>query len=70
MAQNIDVTTPVKQGEPKITGTGLGKVVYSIGDSFIKDFDDNINLIFGGYLTNVKIDGTGAMEIKYSYSVK
>lgn len=70
MAQNIDVTTPVKQGEPKITGTGSGKVVYSIGDSFIKDFDDNVNLIFGGYLTNVKIDGTGAMEIKYSYSVK
>jgi len=70
IAQNIDVTTPVKQGEPKVTGTGSGNVVYSISDSLITNFDDRLNLLFGGYLTNVKIEGPATMETKYSYSIK
>lgn len=70
MAQNIYAASPDERGAAKVTGTGTGKVVYSMNDGLITDFDDHLNLIFGGFLNNIKVNGTGAMETKYSYMAK
>lgn len=66
---NINMSIPVKGNVLTVTGTGSGKMTYSIKDNFATDYTSTINLKVNGKIATLQIDATAQMDINYAYTV-
>ncbi|MEO6977104.1 MAG: hypothetical protein ABI113_01960, partial [Mucilaginibacter sp.] len=69
IVQNADIQLNVKGVTLKITGTGTGKLVYSIKNSFPIDYKTTLNLAIDGNISNMVIKGTAVLDGDYKYTV-
>jgi len=67
--QTMDIKIPVKDDFMTISGTGSGKMVYSIKDSFPTEFKSDMTLTAKGKVTSLAIDGTAQFGMEYKYTI-
>jgi len=67
--QTMDIKIPVKDDFMTISGTGSGKMVYSIKDSFPTEFKSDMTLKAKGKVTSLAIDGTAQFGMEYKYTI-
>jgi len=67
--QTMDIKIPVKDDFITISGTGNGKMVYSIKDSFPTEFKSDLTLKAKGKVTTLAIDGTAQFGMEYKYTI-
>jgi hypothetical protein len=69
VVQNADIQLNVKGVTLKITGTGTGKLVYSIKNSFPIDYKTTLNLAIDGNISNMVIKGTAVLDGENKYTI-
>ena len=69
IVQNADIQLNVKGVTLKITGTGPGKLVYSIKNNFPLNYKTTLNLAIDGNISNTVIKGTAVLDGDYKYTV-
>ncbi len=67
--QSMDMTVPIKGQSVTLTGTGTGKLIYDLKNSFPTDLKSSINLKFNGQIDPLTIDGTAVMNMEYKYVI-
>jgi len=67
--QSMDMSVPIAGATINVSGTGGGKLVYSIKDNFATDFSSNVNLKVTGQIKTLKIDATAQMNMEYKYTI-
>jgi hypothetical protein len=63
MTQTIDMKLDTKQGQLTIAGSGAGKMVYSIKDSFPLTYTTTINMTVNGDVSTLAVKGTVVMDL-------
>lgn len=63
--QNMDMNIPIKTETMNLSGSGTGKLVYDIKNSFPADYKVNATLKFSGKIASLQIDGTALMDMDY-----
>lgn len=69
IVQNADMKINIKGVTLKITGTGGGKLIYSIKNNFPVDYSSSLNLAIDGNIGNAIIKGTAVLNGDYKYTV-
>jgi len=67
--QNMNLSIPIKGESITLTGTGGGKLVYDIKNSFPVDYKTDIILKFEGKIKTIQINGTASMDIDFKYVI-
>jgi hypothetical protein len=65
ITQSMDVTIPVKGQPITLTGTGTGKLIFDLKNSFPTQYVANIDLKFSGKINTLEINGTATMNMDY-----
>jgi hypothetical protein len=69
VTQSMNMAIPVKNETLTLTGSGSGKMIYDIKNSFPIDFKSNMTLKFAGSIEKVAIDATAQFDIGYRYDI-
>ncbi len=69
VTQSMNMAIPVKGQAINITGSGMGKMVYDINNSFPTDFKSNMNMKIAGIIDKLTIDATLLMDMEYKYDI-
>jgi hypothetical protein len=69
VTQSMNMTIPIKGKSITLTGSGTGKMIYDLKNSFPTDFKSNISLNFDGQVETMQIDGTASMNMEYKYDI-
>jgi hypothetical protein len=67
--QNMDMSIPIKGESITLTGSGGGKLVYDIKNSFPIDYKTDVILKFEGKIKTLQINGTASMNIDFRYTI-
>ncbi|MDB5091384.1 MAG: hypothetical protein JWR09_5378 [Mucilaginibacter sp.] len=67
--QNADVQINIKGVELKISGSGTGKLVYSIKNNFPLDYKTSLNLAIDGKINTLIIKGTAILDADYNNTI-
>jgi hypothetical protein len=67
--QTMDMRIPIQGDAINLSGSGAGKMVYSIKDSFATAYSTDMNLKFIGTIKTLKIDASAKMVMEYNYTV-
>lgn len=67
--QSMDMKVPVKNDSITLAGTGKGKVIYNLKESFMTDFTTDMELKFDGKISTLQINGTASMKIEYANTI-
>lgn len=66
---SLNMTIPIKGNNLTLTGTGSGKMVYSIKDHFATDYTTTLNLKLNGEVEKLQIDATLNFQMGYKYTI-
>ncbi|MDP9046825.1 MAG: hypothetical protein M3N14_01725 [Bacteroidota bacterium] len=69
VTQSMNMAIPVKNETVTLIGSGSGKLIYDIKNSFPIDFKDNMTLKVAGIIEKVAIDATAQFDIGYKYDI-
>jgi hypothetical protein len=67
--QSMNMLVSVKQSAITLIGSGNGKMVYDIKNSFPADYSNNLNLKFSGKFATLTLDGTAQLNTTYKYTI-
>jgi hypothetical protein len=69
MTMSMDMSVPVHGSTIHITGSGSGKMVYNVKNSFPTTYTTSINMMISGNITNLQINATMNMDMAYNYII-
>lgn len=69
VVQSMNMSLPIKENAINLTGSGTGKLVYDIKNSFPVDYTTNITLKLDAKINTLIINGTAAMNMEYKYDI-
>jgi len=69
MDQTMNMQLTFKQSPITLTGSGTGKLIYDIRDSFPTDYSSNLNFKFNGKFATLTLDGIAQLNTSYKYTI-
>ena len=69
ISQSMNMAIPVKGQTINLTGSGVGKMVYDIKNSFPTQFKSNMTIKFTGNIDKLGIDATLLFDMDFNYIV-
>jgi len=67
--QTMDMSMPIQGSVISLSGSGAGKMVYNIKDSFATAYSTDMDLKFTGDIKTLKIDASAKMVMEYNYTI-
>jgi len=67
--QSMDMTVTVKGVAVRLTGSGAGKMVYSIKNNFATEYSTLLNMTVTGSIKTLQINATATMDMEYKYTI-
>ena len=67
--QSMDMTVTVKGVAVHLTGSGAGKMVYSIKNNFATEYSTLLNMTVTGSIKTLQINATATMDMEYKYTI-
>jgi hypothetical protein len=69
VVQSMNLTIPIQGDAINLSGSGTGKLIYSIKDEFATDYSSDVNLKITGNIKTLKIDASAKMTMEYKYDI-
>jgi len=69
VAQSIEINMGTEQNKLSISGTGTGKLIYSIKDNFPINYNTIVNMNINGSIKSLVIKGTMLMNMDFKYDI-
>jgi len=69
VSQSMDMTISVKGVAVHLTGSGAGKMVYSIKNNFATEYSTLFNMTVTGSIKTLQINATATMNMDYKYVI-
>jgi len=67
--QTMDMRIPIQGDAISLSGSGAGKMVYSIKDNFATAYSADMDIKFTGQIKTLKIDASAKMMMEYKYDI-